>query len=138
MEKKYEFYEKSNKYNKPSKLLKRFFDMKLEDSLKRKIAIDIGAGVGNDAKFLLEKGFKVTCIDKEEKAKEIAISKIGDNENFNYIVDRIENIKLHGADFIYECFCLQFCNPQKIDSVMEKIIKNISQGGFFVRKFHRK
>ena len=118
MEKKYEFYEKSNKYNKPSKLLRRFFDMKLEDSLKRKIAIDIGAGVGNDARFLIENGFKVTCIDKEEKAKEIAISKIGDNENFNYVVDIIENIKLHRADLIYECFCLQFCNPKKIDSVM--------------------
>lgn len=138
MEKKYEFYEKSNKYNKPSKLLKRFFDMKLEGNLKNKIAIDIGAGVGNDAKFLLEKGFKVTCIDKEEKAKEIAISKIGDNENFNYIVDRIENIKLYESDFIYECFCLQFCNPQKIDRVMGEIIKNITQGGFFVRKLHRK
>ena len=137
MEKKYEFYEKSNKYNKPSKLLKRFFDMKLEGNLKNKIAIDIGAGVGNDAKFLLEKGFKVTCIDKEEKAKEIAISKIGNNEKFNYIVDTIENIKLQESDFIYECFCLQFCNHQKIDSVMERIIKNISQGGFFVRKFYR-
>ena len=64
-----EFYESIKKINKPAPLLRGFFDMNLDKDLKEKIAIDLGAGTGNDTKFLIEKGFKVTCIDKEEKLK---------------------------------------------------------------------
>ena len=62
-----EFYKKSNEFNNPSGLLIFFFNMNLDKELKQKIAIDLGAGTGNDAKFLIDNGFKVTCVDKEVK-----------------------------------------------------------------------
>ena len=63
-----EFYTKTKGGN-PSGLLRLFFSMNYAKELKGNIAIDLGAGAGNDALYLAEKGFKVTCIDKEEKSK---------------------------------------------------------------------
>ena len=132
------FYESIKKINKPAPLLRGFFDMNLDKDLKEKIAIDLGAGTGNDTKFLIEKGFKVTCIDKEEKSKEIITEKIEDKSNLEFIIGNFEDIKLHKADLIYSCFSLHFCKPDKIDNVMEEITTNIIKGGYFVREFLRK
>ena len=133
-----EFYESIKKINKPAPLLRGFFDINLEKKLKEKIAIDLGAGTGNDTKFLIEKGFKVTCIDKEEKSKEIITEKIEDKSNLEFIIGNFEDIKLHKADLIYSCFSLHFCKPDKIDNVMKEITTNIIKGGYFVREFLRK
>ena len=133
-----EFYESIKKINKPAPLLRGFFDMNLDKDLKEKIAIDLGAGTGNDTKFLIEKGFKVTCIDKEEKSKEIITEKIEDKSNLEFIIGNFEDIKLHKADLIYSCFSLHFFILYKIDNVMEEITTNIIKGGYFVREFLRK
>lgn len=130
-----QFYEKSKKFNKPSGLLRGFFNMKLDKKLTEKIAIELGSGVGNDAKFLIDNGFSITCIDKEEKSKENIISKIGMNDNLKFLLQDFENLKLHKANLIYSCFSLHFCNPNKFDTLMNEITKNITPSGFFVRKF---
>lgn len=129
------FYEKSIIFNRISGLLKMFFDMKLEENLQEKIAIDLGAGVGNDAKFLIDKGFKVTCVDKEEKSKEIIMNRIENKENLKFIISNFEDIKLHKAGLVYSCFSLHFCKPDKFDKLMEEITKNIILGGYFVGNF---
>ena len=109
--------------------------MNFDKELKGKTAIDLGAGAGNDAKYLLEKGFKVTCIDKEEKSKEITMSQITQNENLKFELQEFENLKLDKADLIYSCFSLHFCNPNKFDNMMNEIINNINTSGFFVGNF---
>ena len=129
-----EYYNKT-KGNKPSGLLKTFFFMNFDKELKEKTAIDLGAGAGNDAKYLLEKGFKVTCIDKEEKSKEIIMSQITQNENLKFELQEFENLKLDKVDLIYSCFSLHFCNPEKFDSLMYEITENIKSNGFFVGNF---
>ena len=129
-----EYYNKT-KGNKASGLLKTFFLMNFDKELKGKTAIDLGAGAGNDAKYLLEKGFKVTCIDKEEKSKEITMSQITQNENLKFELQEFENLKLDKADLIYSCFSLHFCNPNKFDNMMNEIINNINTSGFFVGNF---
>ena len=129
-----EYYNKT-KGNKASGLLKTFFLMNFDKELKGKTAIDLGAGAGNDAKYLLEKGFKVTCIDKEGKSKEITMSQITQNENLKFELQEFEKLKLDKADLIYSCFSLHFCNPEKFDSLMDEITENIKSDGFFVGNF---
>ena len=129
-----EYYNKT-KGNNPSGLLRTFFYMNFDKELKGKTAIDLGAGAGNDAKYLLEKGFKVTCIDKEEKSKDIIMSQITQNENLKFELQEFENIKLHKADLIYSCFSLHFCNPEKFDNLMDEIMENVNLNGFFVGNF---
>ena len=128
------FYKKSNQFNKPSGILRGFFNMKLDQKLDGMVAIELGSGVENDAKFLIDKGFKVTCIDKEKKSEEYIKEKIGNNNNFKFELQNFENIKLFNADLIYSCFSLHFCHPDKFDNLMNEIIKNINTNGFFVRK----
>ncbi len=130
-----EFYNNSKKFDKPSGLLRGFFNMNLNKDLEKKIAIDLGAGVGNDTNFLINNGFKVTCIDKEKDSEELILNKIENKDRINIVVDDFENVKLHKADLIYSCFSLCFCNPNNIDNLMNEIIENIIPGGYFVRKF---
>ena len=127
------FYDKSKKYGKPSGLLQGFFNMKFAETLKGKEAIDLGAGCGNDAVFLIDNGFYVTCIDKEEKAKENIESKIDNKDKLKIIIDNFENVELKKVNLMYSCFSLQFCNPKKIDNLMHRITKNVYKHGFFVR-----
>lgn len=128
-----EFYEESKALNRPSPLLRGFFNMNLDKELKGKVAIDLGAGAGNDAEFLIHNGFKVTCVDKEEKSRKIIEERITNTDNLKFIVKDFEDIKLHKADLIYSCFSLHFCNPTKFDKLMSEIIRNIIPGGYFVR-----
>ena len=130
-----EEYYNETKGNKPSGLLKTFFFMNFDKELKEKTATDLGAGAGNDAKYLIEKGFKVTCIDKEEKSKEIIMSQITQNENLKFELQEFENLKLDKADLIYSCFSLHFCNPEKFDCLMDEITENVKSDGFFVGNF---
>ena len=130
-----EFYKKSNNINNSSNLLKGFFYMNLDKELNKKVAIDLGAGVGNDAKFLLDKGFKVTCVDKEEKSKEYILGKIKNTKNADFIIDEFEKVRLHKANLIYSNLSLHFCKPNKFNNLMDEIIKNVIPGGFFVREF---
>lgn len=130
-----EEYYNETKGNKPSGLLKTFFFMNFDKELKGKTAIELGTGAGNDAKYLLEKGFKVTCIDKEEKSKEITMSQITQNENLKFELQEFENLKLDKADLIYSCFSLHFCNPEKFDCLMDEITENVKSDGFFVGNF---
>ena len=125
-----EYYNKT-KGNNPSGLIKTFFFMNFDKELKGKAVIELGTGAGNDAKYLLEKGFKVTCIDKEEKSKEITMSQ----ENLKFELQEFENLKLNKADLIYSCFSLHFCNPDKFNNMMNEIINNINTNGFFVGNF---
>ena len=133
-----DFYDKSQKYNKPSGLLQGFFNMDYAKNMEKKDAIDLGAGTGNDALYLINKGFNVTCIDKEEKSKEIIESKIEDKDKLKIIIDNFENVELKKSDLIYSCLSLQFCSSSKKDELMNKITSSINKNGFFVRKFLRK
>lgn len=128
-----EFYDKSKKYGKPSGLLQAFFNMKFAEMLEGNEAIDLGAGCGNDALFLINKGFYVTCIDKEEKSRENIENKIENKDKLKIIIDDFENVELKKVNLIYSCFSLQFCNPKKIDDLMQRITKSVYKNGFFVR-----
>ena len=133
-----EFYKNSIKRNKISPLLEMFFNMELDKKIEEKNAIELGSGAGIDAKFLVEKGFDLICVDKEEKSKELISSKIEYKEKINFIVDEFENIELTKTNLIYSNYSLHFCNPNKFDNLMNEITKNINIGGFFVRNFFRK
>lgn len=133
MDNKGNFYKKSQIFNKPSSLLRGFFNMKLNEKLKGKKAIDFGCGVGNDTKFLIENGFFVTCIDKSSKSKELVYEKLQGSNKYEFINEEFKEVKLPKVDLFYSCLSLQFINPGDLDNVMKKINDSIKENGFFVR-----
>jgi len=55
------FYKKSMKLERPSLILKKFFELKLDSTSSIKKAIDLGCGSGNDTIFLLKKRILCYC-----------------------------------------------------------------------------
>lgn len=53
------FYEKSLELGRPSLILKKFFELKLDSASSNKKAIDLGCGSGNDTICLLKK--RILC-----------------------------------------------------------------------------
>ena len=99
MNNKEKFYKQAQTFNKPSSLLRGFFNMKLNEKLKGKKAIDFGCGVGNDTKFLIEIGFFVTCIDKSSKSKELVYEKLQGSNKYEFINEEFKEVKLPKVDF---------------------------------------
>ena len=132
------FYEKSKMFNRPSVLLRGFFNMKLNEKLKDKTAIDFGCGVGNDTQFLIENGFYVTCVDKSNKAKELLYEKLQNYDKYQFLNEDFINVNLPKVNLFYTCLSLQFINKKDIDAVMKKINESINEGGFFLLIFFRR
>lgn len=55
------YYDKSLEYKKASIILKKFFDMQLDEEDKIKKAIDLGCGVGTDSIYLGNKRIRCNC-----------------------------------------------------------------------------
>lgn len=64
-----EYYKKTMN-NKPSGLVRSFFDFKYNEMFEGNTAIDLGCGAGNDTEFLISKGFQVTAVDNQEAVKD--------------------------------------------------------------------
>ena len=129
-----EYYQNSIQKNKPSSLLSKFFKLKYNEKINGNIAIDIGCGAGNDTIHLLNKGFKVTAIDKESQVQDILQARIKDNKNLEIIIDDFSNVQLHKADLMFANFSL-FFEKNNFNLLLENIIKNINKKGFFVGNF---
>lgn len=134
MEKVDEYYEKTMS-NKTSKLLQKFWNMKLNEEISQKNAIDLGCGVGNDVIFLLNNGFRVTAIDKEKKVIDIIKSRIENLSNLDFIIEDFEKVKLCRNNLVLSNFSLFFCEPQYFDKFIKEVTNSINHNGYFVRKF---
>ena len=90
---------------------------------------------GNDAIFLSNRGFEVTCIDRSEEA----IKHINERNNkLITIISSFEKLdfnKLANFDLIYSNFGIVFCEKNKINKLIENIKNHINSAGFFVGNF---
>lgn len=90
---------------------------------------------GTDAKFLTEKGFSVTCIDKSSKAKEYINQQ---NPNINIITNNFELLdfnELENSDLVYSNLGIVFCNKNYIKTLIEKMKEKVKVNGFFICNF---
>lgn len=91
---------------------------------------------GNDALFLYDKGFDITCLDKSKEAKKYIEEA---NQNIKVITETFENFILEKNevkyDLIYSNFGIIFCNKDYIDELIYKIKNSLNTNGFFVGNF---
>ena len=129
-----EYYENSIKINKPSALLSKFFNLKFDNSLNEKSAIDLGCGAGNDTIFLLEKGFKVTAIDSELQVKQLLEDRVENNSNLDVVIGDFSKVEIPKTDLLLANFSLFFVKKD-FDLFIEKVLQNVNKKGFFSGTF---
>ena len=123
------FYKRSIEYNNPSGLLQKFFSLRLDELLDGKNATDLGCGAGNDTLYLLNNGFNVTAIDREEEVENILETRYH-GDNLNIIIDDFSRINLPNTDLLLANFSLLFSS--NLDQTMYNIQKSLNTNGFLL------
>ena len=105
-------------------------------------AIDFGVGQGNETMFLLENGFEVTAIDKENKRlSELQQHLVGKPylnrlKTFSNDCENIDWQHISTTDFFLASFALPFCSPKNFQTTWQNIQSHIKPGGYFVGQFY--
>lgn len=125
------YYEKT-KDALPHENIKEF--LKIEN--RKGKAIDLGCGAGRDTIFLLKNNWNVLAIDRED-TKDIISNKLNKEEleRFRFIKQKFEDIELEKNDLVVANFSLPFCNKKDFNELWNKIVKSISEDGYFVGNF---
>jgi len=93
--------------------------------------IDIGGGALRDTKYLLQKGFDVTVIDKSpllvKEAQEIK------NERLHLFVTSFEDFQFPVDEYVLASamYSLPFCEPAHFSRVITNIKASLKKGGIF-------
>ena len=124
-------YYRDTKDKPPSPLLVQA----LEYVQNKEKAIDIGGGALKDTRFLIEQGFEVTVIDKEESLVDMVASL--DSERVHPIVSSFVDFDFPVGeyDIASAMYSLPFNSPETFDRVFGHIKNSLAPQGIFCGQF---
>ena len=125
-------YYKNTENALPNPMIRKFINMNIHPSN----AIDLGCGAGRDTIFLINNGWKVLSIDRED-TKEIISNKLNNEEikKFRFNSQKFENIKLEKTNLLVSNFSIPFCNKKHFYMFWKKITNSILKDRIFCWKF---
>lgn len=93
--------------------------------------IDIGGGTMRDAKYLLQKGFDVTVIDKSPLLEKEAVGI--KNEHLHVFVSSFENFQFPINEYVLASamHSLYYCELEQFSRVITNIKSSLKKGGIF-------
>lgn len=98
-------------------------------------AVDLGCGEGRDTVELLARGWRVLAIDGHEMAVDLVAHHprlpAEARERLEIRHAEMETVELPSCDLLNASFSLPFCQPDKFDSLWERMHAAIRPGGFF-------
>jgi tellurite methyltransferase len=100
---------------------------------RKRIAVDLGFGAGNDTLELLRRGWKVIAIDGEPSAREFLMKRVPPRHRGSLVVrtNRMEGLSIPRADLVYASFSLPFCDPAQFPRLWSSIRRSLVPGGHF-------
>ncbi|MNJ92762.1 tellurite resistance protein TehB [compost metagenome] len=130
-----EYYEKM-KGAPPRPLLTRVLEFVPEEF--EKTALDLGCGIGTDTLFLLEKGWKVTVVEKE--AEGVSLLKAGLDKSLSSRLRIIQSSfealsSLPRVHLVYASYSLPFCQQGSFPAFWKQIESSFSDSCFFAANF---
>ncbi|WP_157865631.1 methyltransferase domain-containing protein [Bdellovibrio bacteriovorus] len=130
-----EYYEKM-KGMPPRPLLTRALELMPEDQVK--IALDLGCGIGTDSMHLLQKGWRVTAVEKEPEGVSLLKSQLDVtvSSNLRIIQSSFEALdSLPVVNFVYASLSLPFCQQGSFPGFWKIVESSFSDNCFFAANF---
>lgn len=111
----------------PRPFVRRVIDA-IQNRRSDMVALDLGCGVGNETRYLIEHGFTVDSLDANPSVLEYVP---------NAIISTFEEhvFSTDSYDIIIASMSLPFCAPNNIDIVVSNIKQSIRSGGIFAGHF---
>jgi SAM-dependent methyltransferase len=119
----------------PRELLLRTLDhLDWEGKPRRKrTAVDLGFGAGNDTLELLHRQWRVLAIDGEPAAREFLAGRVPARQRGSLTLQTspMEGLSLPKVDLVYASFSLPFCAPAEFPRLWATIRRALVPGGHF-------
>jgi SAM-dependent methyltransferase len=102
------------------------------------VALDLGAGVGNETLLLIDKGFDVVAIDSEKIAFDLMLKHpeiIKQRDHLKTIQSTFQNLDFSSVpiiDVVLASFSLPFCPPKYFNEFWKNLVSKIKPGGYFI------
>ncbi len=98
---------------------------------RRRRAIEIGFGAGNDTLELLRRGWQVLAIDAEASAAEFLAGRVPDawRSRLTTLVAPMEGLRFPRTDLVYASFSLPFCDPDRFPELWRNLRSAVRPGG---------
>ena len=96
-------------------------------------ALDLGAGAGRDARYLLEQGFKVSAVDADPRS--VALLSALPQTHLHVVHSSFEDFAFATYDLISSQFALPFIPRNHFDDVFARLKASLSPGAVFAGQF---
>lgn len=127
------FYQTSEKRG-PSPLLSRAMSL-IDNRPGVHQAVDLGCGAGNEARQLMEAGWRVLAIDREPEAiarTHANCSATGTGMLTTWLADFEQLPELPPSSLIHAGLALPFCHPDRFQRLWTQVLTALKPGGVFV------
>lgn len=95
------------------------------------VALELGCGAGNGARYLLGLGWKVWALDASEEALAVCRSQSPLDANVDWVLGDMRDMPFPRAYLVVAGFSLFFIPPDDFDSVWERMTDSLGSGGLF-------
>ncbi|MHA1514577.1 MAG: class I SAM-dependent methyltransferase, partial [Candidatus Heimdallarchaeaceae archaeon] len=113
------------------------YTIKLIDMFPENVetVLDVGAGVGDNAIYMAEKGMKVSCISPSPSQEEYFSENIlPENENVSFIRSKFEDLEINEKFDVV--IMSESSNYFPIDNGLDQTIRYLKSGGYLVMGSH--
>jgi SAM-dependent methyltransferase len=107
-----------------------------EPLARRRLAVDLGCGIGQDTRELLRRGWRVLAIDSEPLAiEQLRQRRLAHPRLLHTCVATFDAAWWPAADLVNASNALPFCPPQVFPAVWRRIVASLRVGGRFAGQF---
>lgn len=96
------------------------------------LAYDLGCGIGDSTRWLLDHGFQVIAVDAEQEACDQVQERLGERPELVVLQQPMESLEFKPCTVVLALFCVFFIEPDRFPSFWEHMTGAIEPGGVFI------